>query len=426
MLYVVDSIMGSGKTSAAIQFINDHPEKNFIVITPFLSEQPRFQESCPSANFYIPSEKIEKFDFRKLLHAESLFERGENVIITHALFSMINEETCQTIIDHNYTIIIDEAVDVVQNFKANAKDLSVFIDAGYLIPETNYNGGTSYVSYKRAIDKDYSDGDNYQQIYRAARSHRIVLNKKAGKKNTIYYTSMYQQMFQLSKEIYLLTYIFEGSPMYAFFRINNISYTTIGVRKTEDGKYYFDKETSMPEYTKHLSSLVTILDRPNMNAIGAKENSLSSTWFTKDKRDNKGEGTNALRKHIDNFFKNIIKDASKDERLWTTFKKSQRGLRGKGYSGGFVTYTTKATNAYGTRNAVAYCLNVFLHADISNYFAANGFPVDQDLYALSSMLQFIWRSAIRNGEPITVYVPSSRMRNLLLGWMSRVEQGLPR
>ena len=33
------------------------------------------------------------------------------------------------------------------------------------------------------------------------------------------------------------------------------------------------------------------------------------------------------------------------------------------------------------------------------------------------MLQFIWRSAIRNGEEIWVYIPSIRMRNLLKQWI---------
>ena len=33
------------------------------------------------------------------------------------------------------------------------------------------------------------------------------------------------------------------------------------------------------------------------------------------------------------------------------------------------------------------------------------------------MLQFIWRSAIRNGEEIWVYIPSIRMRSLLKKWI---------
>lgn len=42
----------------------------------------------------------------------------------------------------------------------------------------------------------------------------------------------------------------------------------------------------------------------------------------------------------------------------------------------------------------------------------------ENLWALSEMLQWIWRSAIRNGQKITVYIPSKRMRKLLLQWLN--------
>ena len=54
---------------------------------------------------------------------------------------------------------------------------------------------------------------------------------------------------------------------------------------------------------------------------------------------------------------------------------------------------------------------------VKNFFLQHGVNVDEDGYALSEMLQFIWRSAIRNGEEIWVYIPSVRMRNLLKQWI---------
>ena len=47
---VVDSIMGSGKTSAIINYINDHRDDHFIVVTPFLSEVNRFKEKTKAAS----------------------------------------------------------------------------------------------------------------------------------------------------------------------------------------------------------------------------------------------------------------------------------------------------------------------------------------------------------------------------------------
>ena len=37
---------------------------------------------------------------------------------------------------------------------------------------------------------------------------------------------------------------------------------------------------------------------------------------------------------------------------------------------------------------------------------------------IGEMVQWIYRSQIRNGKPITVYVPSRRMRELLIDWLN--------
>lgn len=54
------------------------------------------------------------------------------------------------------------------------------------------------------------------------------------------------------------------------------------------------------------------------------------------------------------------------------------------------------------------------------FYQSNNIEVDDDEYALSTMVQWIWRSAIRNGEEIRLYVPSKRMRELLQNWIEEV------
>ena len=38
---VIDSIMGSGKTNYAVQYINSHKDENILYVTPFLAEIDR-------------------------------------------------------------------------------------------------------------------------------------------------------------------------------------------------------------------------------------------------------------------------------------------------------------------------------------------------------------------------------------------------
>ena len=51
---------------------------------------------------------------------------------------------------------------------------------------------------------------------------------------------------------------------------------------------------------------------------------------------------------------------------------------------------------------------------------SNGIPgiyPDENLYALSCLIQWIFRSRIRDGEKIEVYIPNLRMRSLLIDWL---------
>jgi hypothetical protein len=67
---------------------------------------------------------------------------------------------------------------------------------------------------------------------------------------------------------------------------------------------------------------------------------------------------------------------------------------------------------------MAYLCNWFYHPVIKGYFQDRGIRVNEEAYALSSMIQWIWRSQIRRGDPITLFVPSERMRGLLKQWLS--------
>lgn len=64
-----------------------------------------------------------------------------------------------------------------------------------------------------------------------------------------------------------------------------------------------------------------------------------------------------------------------------------------------------------------YMINRYLNPYVKKFFEGYNIMVDEDGYALSEMIQFIWRSAIRNNEPIYCYIPSKRMRDLLQGYI---------
>jgi hypothetical protein len=52
-----------------------------------------------------------------------------------------------------------------------------------------------------------------------------------------------------------------------------------------------------------------------------------------------------------------------------------------------------------------------------NWLNANNKQFKKD-YALTEMIQWIWRTRIRNGEPVEVYMPSKKMLDIIQKWAS--------
>ena len=129
-----------------------------------------------------------------------------------------------------------------------------------------------------------------------------------------------------------------------------------------------------------------------------------------------------LQNNINNFFKNIVKGTPINEKLWTTFKEYENAVKGKGYTNAFVPINIRATNDYKESTAVAYIANRYMKPTLKHFFEVSGIEVDEDTYALSELIQFIYRSAIRDGKPITVYIPSKRMRELFKDWINKKDE----
>jgi hypothetical protein len=106
---IVDSVMGTGKTSWAIDYMNDNPDKNFIYIAPLLSEDARIVENCGS-QFFTPI----NLGQGKLENLNDLLANGDNVASTHTLFRNLDEESRRYIRDNSYTLILDEVLEMAK------------------------------------------------------------------------------------------------------------------------------------------------------------------------------------------------------------------------------------------------------------------------------------------------------------------------
>ncbi len=202
-----------------------------------------------------------------------------------------------------------------------------------------------------------------------------------------------------------------------YYDYYGVEYQYLYVKGDNVNNYNFTSDKvnyNIPDYSR----LIHICDNEKMNSIGDMDKALSKKWY---ERNEHNKLMIKLKNSTSNFFKNYTKTKS-NENLWTTFKQYQQNISGKGYAKGFLSSNIRATNEYRDRISVAYLINKYFNPYVKNFFYQNKIDVEEDAYAVSEMLQFIWRSAIRDGKEINLYIPSSRMRNLLIEWINNVNK----
>ncbi|WP_312045100.1 hypothetical protein [Anaerotignum sp.] len=384
--------MGSGKTSWSVNYINENYGNNILYITPFLDEVERIIDSC-NRDFKQPINKGQG----KLFSLNELLMCEEDIASTHELFKHLDEESKQYIKDGHYTLILDEVLNVIEPYNIKKDDLRILIDSKCI-----------------SIDEDgfvmwNQDKKNYDVSFNELK--RLAENKSLISVNGIVLLWRYPpEVFELFDKVYVLTYLFEASILSNYFNLYRIQYTKKSICSEDERykicDYYYANPTTIKEK-------INIYQGKLNENFHQKENGLSSTWFMA--RHN-AEYIKQIRKNIYNYFTNIV-GAKSETILWTTFKKQQQKLKGKGYTKQFLACNCRSTNEYADTYNLAYAINIYIHPVISQFFNQKGIYINQDLYALSEMIQWVWRSRIRKGENINIYVPSIRMRELLMEWL---------
>ena len=400
--YIVDAICGAGKTTAVINMINESDEEQkYLYITPFLDEVKRIKESCPQKHFKTP--KFENGG-TKLDSIKKLLAKGENIVSTHALFQKFDNAVMEIIRLNNYTLVMDEVAQVVDDFPITQYDYDNLTNTYVDIEED-----TKQLVWRKEYEDYKGEFDNYKRLCELG----SLVHYGGEKKLMVWLFPI--KCFNAFDNIYILTYMFKSQLQQWYYDYYGLPYEFLSVDAVSLDTYHLIEYDDNKNYIKYdYSKLIHILDNEKMNRIGELDYSLSSTWYGRNI--NEDIIIKNLKNNMLNFFYNILHSSSKDN-IWTTFKEYQNKLKGKGYSKGFIPVNSRATNEYKDRFNIAYPVNRFLNPYVKNFFTSNNIEINEDGWALSEMLQFIWRSAIRDGKEINVYIPSKRMRNLLKAWI---------
>ena len=395
---IVDSIMGAGKTSWAIDYMNKDIDFNVLYIAPYLDQTKRIREGVKNRNMILPSFRT---NTTKLEDISNLLAMQNDVASTHALFLKLDADCKEAIKQGHYTLFLDETIAAVEPYNLTHKD-----DIDYLL-----NRGSIEINRDGFIEwKDDDMDTRYNPIRILAQNHSLFyVNQK------LLMWRYPPDIFSLFDNIYIMTYMFDASILKYYFDLNHIEYDIKSISK--EGDTYKLCDYYKPD-TSRFKSLIHIYDKDDLNdSFAQKITALSSTWF-KNQKANK-QKIKILKDNIYNYFQHK-EPAKSDEIMWTTFLDAKSKLTGKGYTKGFISCNCRATDEYKSRNHLCYCLNVYPHVGITQFFAQHGIEINQDRYALSEMLQWIWRSSVRMGNEIWIYIPSKRMRKLLKDWLAGV------
>jgi hypothetical protein len=425
-IIIIDSPPGFGKTSYAIQTINKSSEdQKVIYITPFLTEVKRIIEGCPDKHFIQPN--LRSGRGRKMNHLLSLILQGKNIVSTHALFSNISEELINALRLNNYILYLDEVFQTIEVYDlddGNRKDQESVTknDMQSLISKEYVKIGNDYVV-------SWIDTENMLSKYEplknlADRNSLYFIN------NSLLLWSFPIEVFRegIFDQIFIMTYRFDSQIQSSYYQYYNLPYKKYNVFQNEDKTY--DIEISNDNYKekewkKQVKDKVHILDNPKLNRIGdlfydaqnkPYKSSLSLSWF-----DSNPEMIKKLNDNIANYFKNYT-DTKSNTRLWTSFKEHTKKLKSKNVSTKYwLSLNARAMNDYADRTTLCYPVNRYANPFIYQFFLKRDITIKQDEYAVTELIQWIWRSAIRNFEDINIYIPSQRMRVLLQKFLNDEE-----
>lgn len=430
---VIDSICGSGKTSYAIQLMNDSYQSGtdafienedsgyidkrdkFIYVTPFLDETERVKREA-IIDIITPMNRPTKYhDVKRLV------SYGESIVMTHELFGRLTIDILSEIEMQGYTLIMDEVANVLQQVDISKREIEMLVDAKAI--EIDEESGQ--VEW---IDEDYDtrDSKRFKDIKTLAEKHNLYIER-----NTAMFWTMDVESFSCFDKVYILTYLFDGQIQKYYYDVNNLEYEKKAVIKQDD-KYVLKEYNINEEPRDEIASVLNIYEdykstsgkKSILNSNYAKDDNqwtLSSGWFNKASN----KEIEQLNKNLNTFFSTRYSTPNK-QLFWTTKKsvahklsngKTKINKNDDRTKDNFLSLNARATNEYRDRTSVAYVYNRFMNPMEKSFFHSRGVSVNEDMLAQSDLIQFLFRGCIRKGEVMNCYIPAKRMRDLLYDWL---------
>ena len=405
---------GSGKTTRMIE--NFKEDQKYLVILPMLTEVTRVIEGSKDIEFVQPhANDNEQGTKTSSLEAQLLL--GSNIATTHEMYERLVPMVKAGLLD-DYDIIIDEVPNVVKSVtsKSRTSIQEFYLDAGYM--DVDATTGLVRPTMKWWHNRDEVSDTLSPKILTFAETGCLYLQD--GK---MFIWALPQSILTAGRSVTVMTYKSQGSMLLAYLRKLELPYEVSIDNKLEK------------DFRSKAAELITIEDIPalsktNFSFTGQEKGMSSPSYATKVAQSLKNLKE---RKLVGVDINNILLTSKKDAWIKAANdnnrdiedgdeapkKNIKPGVFAKGSrmkDVNWIANTTRGTNDYIHCSHLIYLYDQNINFIVARWLEDSS-QAFKDAYALTELIQWVWRSRIRRGEPITLYLPSPRMRRLFEEWL---------
>ena len=401
IITIKDQPCGSGKTTSMIEGFRS--DRKYLVIVPLLTEVDRVVECSKLVPIQQPHDNDNNAP-TKTEHLENMVLQGENIAATHSLFERLVPLARNGLLS-DYDIIIDEVPEVVRSVSSKSK-VSIeefYLNTGYMTVDTK--SGQVSPTGKWWSMRDDVDDTLSTNILNYANTGCLYLLE-----GHLFIWAMPKALLTAGRTTTILTYKSEGSVLSSYLKKLNVPVEVTNDNQPEEA------------FRKKAAELITIKDIPALSRLALSHSGqlagISNSSYCK----TIGIALKNLRgRQLSGVLaENILITCAKEgwykkgnERVAGPFASRSKLFKGANW----VPKITRGTNDYAHCSHLIYLYDQHMNPYVARWLEDNSRAFD-DAYALTELIQWVWRSRVRKGQPITLYLPSPRMRRLMKEWLN--------
>ena len=422
---ILDVLMGSGKTHAGLRYIEnmalEDPNARWIFCTVFLDDIDERTGENPSVGHLWVSPTA-MADSTKTDDLITLLSSNKQLIaISHSLLlQAYSDQIVRRLIEsRGYSLFLDETLDLINPYDGvNLSEFQWHMDEGRLKVDNSNNGKVVWTD---------SSVNKYEELSvdRLVRSDRVYAGIN-GKQISLVNVEDANLLTMFSRVI-ISTYSFEGTVMAAWMAIHKIAYipckdiTCFRLTKKSDIRKNI---TMINKYDKLFNRL-----------------SLSTAWYEKATAEQFALINRTIRNIGDStgckgnpqllaytMPRSVLGTQNKKRAIQPPgypHTKCLTDAQGKEIEGtkdkvksAHINCNARASNDYAHKRVMIHVYDRHPNIMVANFLFCHGIPLNREVFAVNELVQWIWRSAIRNGEPIQVAILSQRMREYFTRWIN--------